>query len=72
MYNYETDKKIRGEDIKATHWHDSGAIGRCSYCGRYSENTDCMDSAFICDCGKKSGYSGSFKSPNNKSIWSDY
>ena len=60
---------IRGMDIKKSHWHDAGAYGRCSYCGRYSDNINCLNSDFLCDCLKKNGFSGSFKKPYSKSIW---
>jgi len=60
---------MRGNEIKNSHWHDAGAYGRCSYCGRYSDNIKCLDDAFECDCGKRNGYSGSFKAPTKESIW---
>jgi hypothetical protein len=61
---------MKGDKIKKSHWHDAGAYGRCSYCGRYSDDKDCLDSEYLCDCGKKRGYSGSFVKPIIESIWS--
>jgi len=60
---------MRGSDIHASHWHDAGAYGMCSYCRRYSDDVKCLDDDFKCDCGKKNGYSGSFKKPKPDSIW---
>lgn len=60
---------MRGSDIHASHWHDAGAYGRCSYCLRYSDDPNCLKLDFECDCGRKNGYSGSFKKPENKSAW---
>ena len=62
---------MRGDHIKSNHRHDAGAYGRCIYCGRYSESYTCLDSGFLCQCGKKNGFSGSFKKPNKKSKWSN-
>lgn len=62
---------MRGELIEKTHWHDAGANGRCSYCGRYSDNIECLKKEYVCNCGKTKGYSGSFKKPNEKAIWSE-
>lgn len=60
---------MRGDNIKRSHWHDPGAYGRCSYCDRYSDNIKCLDDDFQCDCGKKNGFSGSFKKPDINSKW---
>ena len=60
---------MRGSEIYASHWHDAGAYGRCSYCLRYSEDPNCLELDFECDCGRKNGYSGSFKKPETDSIW---
>jgi hypothetical protein len=64
-------EKIRGSQIKKSHWHDAGAYGRCSYCGRYSDNMHCLDSTFVCSCGSRCGYSGSFRKPDKNSIWNE-
>lgn len=60
---------MRGFSIIKEFWHDAGAYGRCSYCGRYSTNIECLTSEYLCDCGKKRGYSGSFKKPIENSVW---
>lgn len=62
---------MRGDKIKASPAHDAGAFGRCSHCGRYSDNPEVMLGRVICECGKKSGWSGSFKPPTRESEWSD-
>lgn len=62
---------MRGEHIKATDFHDAGAYGRCSYCGRYSDNPTILTQKIKCDCGERYGWSGSFKRPNENSIWSE-
>lgn len=63
---------IRGAHIKESIRHDAGAIARCSYCGRYSDDLNALNkSPFACDCGKSSGWCGSFKKPADDSIWSD-
>lgn len=72
-------KLMRGEHIPATNHHDAGAIARCSYCGRYSDNPKALQydprrqSALDlkCDCGKTHGWCGSFKKPTTESVWSD-
>jgi len=65
----EASKGIRGDDIPASHRHDAGAYGRCSFCGRYSDNPQCLSLDFRCDCGKKNHFSGSFVSPDKNSLW---
>lgn len=63
---------LRGADIKATATHDAGAYARCSYCKRYSDHPDSLNRHFYpCDCGKISGWSGSFLPPDSTSTWSD-
>ena len=62
---------MRGEKIPNTHWHDGGAYGRCSYCRRYSDNPKILDHKIACDCGKKTGWCGSFVKPDEKSVWSE-
>ena len=74
----EAAKPIRGSDIPKTGHHDAGAIARCSYCGRYSDNPKALQydpratsaKDLRCDCGKTHGWSGSFKRPTAGSIWS--
>lgn len=62
--------KIRGENIKRTVAHDEVAHSCCSHCSRYPDNPECLDHPFWCECGKKNGFSGSFKKPNKRSKWS--
>ena len=63
----QEDKK----GVKATPFHDAGAYGRCSYCGRYSNDPNTLSKdGFPCDCGKTRGWCGSFKSPTSESKWS--
>jgi hypothetical protein len=66
---HETVELVRGASIKNTHWHDAGAYGRCSHCGRYSDDAYCLDDRVMCDCGRKGGFSGSFKKPTKESNW---
>jgi hypothetical protein len=61
---------MRGEKIKSTLTHDAGAFGRCSYCGRYSDNPSVLLERIACDCGKSGGWSGSFRRPTLDSLWS--
>jgi len=63
------DEAIMGTHIQATLNHDAGAHGRCSYCGRYSINPGVLNGYEKCDCGKKEGWSGSFKKPTKESKW---
>jgi len=66
----QTNKiNMRGENIKETFFHDAGAEGRCSNCGRYSDSKVCLSKVFTCDCGKAGYYTGSFKKPNENSKW---
>lgn len=65
----DVSQGIRGADILANHRHDAGAYGKCSFCGRYSDNHLCLSLGFRCDCGKKNGFSGSFASPDKNSLW---
>jgi len=62
---------MRGEKIKATDFHDAGAHGQCSYCGRYSDNPEILRRmhGYACKCGRKHGFCGSFKKPTEKSRW---
>ena len=71
-------KEIRGANIPKTGHHDAGAIARCSYCGRYSDDPRALQydpratsaKDLRCDCGKTHGWCGSFKPPTAGSIWS--
>lgn len=60
MY-YQSKKGIKSAD--------PGAKGQCSFCGRYSNNPDCLTQDYLCECGRKNGYSGSFKFPHPGSLW---
>jgi hypothetical protein len=62
---------MRGKNIKRTLRHDAGAHGRCSYCGRYSDDPAILGHGVSCECGKKDGWSGSFSPPNEGSKWSE-
>jgi len=69
---------IRGANIPRTGQHDAGAIARCSYCGRYSDDPRALQydprsespHDLRCDCGKTHGWCGSFQHPTAESIWS--
>jgi len=63
---------LRGEKISKSHWHDAGAYGQCSYCNRYSDDIDCLDADYLCNCGKKNGFCGSFEKPTTESIWHNW
>jgi hypothetical protein len=60
--------------IRATHFHDEGAIARCAYCGRYSLDPNTLHTSDsrqpVCECGKQHGWSGSFVKPTADSRWS--
>ena len=62
-------KTLRGENISATLSHDAGAYGQC-VCGMYSDNPSILNHNIECECGKKTGWSGSFKRPDINSKWS--
>ena len=64
--------KNRKANIKRSHMHDAGAYGRCSYCGRYSDNPNILSHKTPCDCGKIKGWCGSFKKPVKESKWSEW
>lgn len=65
---------MRGQEIKKNLIHDAGAIAKCSYCGRYTDDrrvfTDGKQPQ--CDCGKSAGWCGSFKPPTEESKWSNH
>ena len=57
--------------IKATMFHDEGAIAQCGYCRRYSLDPKTLgDRQPACECGEKHGWSGSFKKPGADAQWS--
>lgn len=57
--------------IKATMFHDEGAIAQCGSCSRYTLDTDALHQRFrlVCDCGDMHGWSGSFKQPGANAVW---
>lgn len=57
--------------IRATPTHEAGAYGRCKYCGRYSDNIQCIvrSEIFVCDCGMVGGWKGLFDPPTSESRW---
>ena len=69
---------MRGEAIQKTGHHDAGAIARCSYCLRYSDDPKALQynpqrksqNDLRCDCGKTHGWCGSFEKPDAGSMWS--
>jgi hypothetical protein len=62
---------MRGQDIPATLEHDAGAIARCSYCGRYTDDKSVLRINWTqCSCGKTHGWCGSFRPPTEESKWS--
>ena len=69
---------FRGSHITKTGHHDAGAVARCSYCRRYSDNNKALQydpyhespKDLKCDCGKTHGWCGSFERPTSESIWS--
>lgn len=67
-YQWECGPR-RGFNIGATLIHDAGAYGQCSHCGRYSDNPNVLSHELKCDCGKNTGWSGSFKRPDADSAW---
>lgn len=57
--------------IKATPFHDEGAIAQCFYCKRYTMDIEALnDRPMACECGKKNGWSGSFRTPGPNAKWS--
>jgi hypothetical protein len=70
---------IRGSHIKETYRHDAGAIARCSYCLRYSDDPLALEydprkestNDMRCECGKTRGWCGSFSRPTAESKWSE-
>jgi hypothetical protein len=60
------------EVIPATGRHDAGAYARCSFCGRYTIHLQALEKRRVplCECGRKGGWSGSFKRPAEDAQWS--
>jgi hypothetical protein len=76
-YSYTRDAfvdlcAIAREIIPATARHDAGAYARCSFCGRYTIDMCALERKRVplCDCGKRGGWSGSFKKPGADAQWS--
>lgn len=74
MTTHPTDGARNGaapvNGIKATMFHDEGAISCCGYCGRYSLDPKTLgDRAPACECGKEHGWSSSFKTPGPDAKW---
>lgn len=66
----ECRSNVRGWNIQKTLSHDAGAFGQC-ICGRYSDIPSILNHEIKCNCGLKTGWSGSFKKPTEESRWSD-
>ena len=50
-----------------------GAIARCSYCGRYTDDRRALlADPPPCQCGWQYGWSGSFEPPTEASEWSTH
>jgi len=63
---------MRGNHIKATATHDSGAYAQCGNCGRYSDSQDSLKrNDLSCNCGQINWWCGSFISPTEDSLWND-
>lgn len=56
--------------IRATMFHDEGAIAQCGYCKRYTLDRKALsDRQPTCTCGKQHGWSGSFVKPGPDAQW---
>jgi len=56
--------------VKATLFHDAGAVAQCGYCKRYTMDARALsDRQPMCECGEWHGWSGSFKPPTADSKW---
>ena len=63
---------MKDKNIKATMYHDEGAMAQCSFCKRYSDNYKALiRNDYLCNCGKAGGWTGSFKKPTETSLWND-
>lgn len=57
--------------IAATWEHDEGAYARCGDCGRYTLDPKALRVAtHRCECGSRTGWSGSFTKPGPDAKWS--
>ena len=57
--------------IPATMFHDEGAYAQCGDCQRYTLNPKALtDKPPPCECGSKTGWSGSFVRPRWDAAWS--
>jgi hypothetical protein len=59
--------------IAANWFHGEGAIAQCFYCRRYSLDPKTLGEDRyqpVCECGKKHGWSGSFRKPGPNAKWS--
>lgn len=70
----EEVEMLRGLEIPKTLMHDAGAIARCSYCGRYTDDKSALADVEPpkCDCGRRAGWCGSFEPPTEASQWSNH
>ena len=57
--------------IKATMFHDEGAIAQCGNCKRYTLDPKALADSRqpVCDCGRQHYWSGSFKKPGPDAQW---
>lgn len=57
--------------MRATMFHDEGAVAQCFYCRRYTMNEKALtDRPPTCECGHKYGWCGSFEPPASDAQWS--
>lgn len=56
--------------IRATMFHDEGAIAQCGYCKRYTlDRAALSDRQPECTCGERHGWSGGFVKPGPDAQW---
>lgn len=56
--------------IRATMFHDEGAIAQCGHCKRYTLDRRALsDRQPTCTCGQKHGWSGAFVKPGPDAQW---
>ena len=56
--------------IRATMFHDEGAVAHCGNCGRYTLDLKALsDRQPVCTCGKQHYWSGSFVKPGSDAQW---
>jgi hypothetical protein len=69
---------MRGEHIESTLCHDAGAYAKCSFCKRYTDDRAVMMAMYqhteapLCECGRGTGWCGSFEKPTEDSQWSSH